>query len=155
MSWSLALSNGDFTLNGAQLGTVSGGNKLLQDMRCSVLEPMGTDDMHPDYGSLFDGGVLPDGTSAPSIIGSPAHTSGPAIGAELQRLATYYRNQQLNRAKSDQVTYNRVTLTPAEVLISLSVTNLVINQDSVAVAAALESASGQGITLAAALTNNP
>lgn len=147
MSWSLQLSGGDFAASGARLNTVTAANKLVQDLRCLVLERMGTDDMHQDFGSLIDGGILPDGTVVPSLIATSSFTAAAnAIQSEMQRLASAYRAQQLVRAKDDQTSYNRVTLTPAEVLLAISDITFTQQQDTLLTNVQLSTAAGTPIT---------
>ena len=63
MTWSLAVVNGDLSFAGpGGYATVSGQNKLIQDLKNWLLEPRGTDPIHPGYGCTLDGGMLPDGT---------------------------------------------------------------------------------------------
>lgn len=117
MTWSLRVSNGDLVLNGTRFETVSGENKLFQDLRCYLLERMGSDPLHRTYGSLLDGGVLPSGKIVPSPI---ARTDWRAvtleIESEIRRIAAEYQNRQLQRAKEDRLRYGRSTLTAGEIL---------------------------------------
>jgi hypothetical protein len=71
MSWSLRIQNGDLMLDGTNLGRATGSAKLIQDLRCAILEKMGTDDLHPEYGSLLDGGRDESGDVQPGYIGRP------------------------------------------------------------------------------------
>lgn len=120
MTWTLALQHGDLSLGPASLGTVTGSAKLLQDLRCFLLEQMGTDDLHPTFGSLIDGGVE-NGQYVPGVIGQ---THGPfataAVQSEIRRMVAGYQARQLARARSDQAIYGKATLSLGEVLVSLS-----------------------------------
>lgn len=119
MSWSLQLQNGDLTLNQASYGTVTGEAKLVQDLRCYILEEMGTDDMHPDYGAVLNGGTLSDGTTAPGFIGLVNDDfTQLQIESELQRIIQNYQNLQLARAKDDRLVYGKTSLTRNEILMS-------------------------------------
>jgi hypothetical protein len=120
MSWSLLITNGDLALSGNGMATVTGGAKLVQDMTCAILEPMGNDPMHPSYGSTIDGGIMPDGTYAPGIIGSPNNAAASAfVQAEINRIAKGYQAQQVARYQADVATYGKSTLTADEVLLSV------------------------------------
>lgn len=155
MSWSLQLQNGDLALSGASLATVTDTNKLTQDLRCALVEHMGDDDMHPTYGSLIDGGVTPSGQVIPSVIGmTDVQEVATTIQSEIQRIAAAYQAQQLNRAKDDQVTYNRVSLTPAEVLLSVSDISFIQETDSLLVTITLSTAAGEDITVALPILTN-
>jgi hypothetical protein len=120
MTWSLKLRNGDLALGAAQLGTVTGEEKLVQDLRAHILEHMGTDDMHPEFGSLIDGGTLPDGTVSPGIIGALNDDfASMEVASDIRRIVNDYQDRQLARAKDDRYTYGKVTINRGEVLLSL------------------------------------
>jgi hypothetical protein len=77
MTWSLGIQSGDLNLSSRQngMGIVTGAQKTFQDIRNEIYEPMGTDPIHAEYGSLIDGGITPDGHLVESPIGN-------IIGAE-------------------------------------------------------------------------
>ncbi len=121
MSWSLEISNGDFRVDAAHLGMVTRQHKLIQDFRCAILEKMGTDNVHPSFGSIIDGGRTPDGVEASSIIGeSDLDLVVLEIESELTRIARNIQRVQLARAKQDKITLGRATLDPHEVLVELA-----------------------------------
>src|ERR1051325_1057251 len=108
MSWSLQVSYGDFPVSGNSLGIVAGANKLGQDLRHWVLEKMGTDPLHLDYGSLIDGGRTSDGVEQESIIGHVNDRNARVlIESELRRIIQAYQRQQIARAKADRLVYNK------------------------------------------------
>lgn len=149
MSWSLQLQNGDFTLSGASLGTVVDAQKLTQDLRCALLQRMGTDDMHLTFGSLIDGGTTPTGQVVQSVIGlTNIQQVSSTVQSEIQRIAAAYQAQQLNRAKNDRTTYNRVSLTPGEVLLTLTGVNMVQETDALMVTVSIQTAQGESIDVA-------
>lgn len=116
MSWSLRITNGDLALSGTSLDTVTAEDKLSQDLRCWILEHIGNDDAHPDYGSALDGGVRRN-RNVPSLLG---RTDSAMVGleaeAEIRRIVLAYQQQQLSRAQSDRMTYGRATLSRGEVV---------------------------------------
>lgn len=141
MSWSLRLRNGDLALSGASYGTVTGEEKLVQDLRCALLERMGTDPSHPGFGSLIDGGRTPDGNYTPGVIGETrADLVLLAIESDIRRIAREHQARQLTRAKSDRLTYNKSTLGGREVLVN--VTKIAASQvnDSLNVTVTLQTA---------------
>lgn len=152
MSWSLQLQHGDFAVSSRALGTVTNFNKLTQDLRCALLQRMGTDPLHSDYGSLIDGGTLPDGTAVPSLITQTPQAVAASLQGELQRVAQYYQNQQLNRAKDDRITYNRVSLTPGEVLLSIADIEMSQIEDTLQVTITLQTATGDTVAVAFPVT---
>src|SRR4051812_37950439 len=106
MSWSLQLRNGDLALGGANLGIVTGSQKLTQDLRCAILEKMGTDELHPWYGSLLDGGMDAEGVVSPGYIGETDWELGALnVQAEIRRIAKQYQDAQAARLENDRLTY--------------------------------------------------
>lgn len=117
MSWSFNIEGGDLDFvskkNGASI--VTGRNKALQDIRAALLEPMGSDPMHPDYGSLLDGGRLPNGSIASPLIGQDrSHTF--QIEEEISRILRYLMDKQEQRTKADIQNYGRSTLSASETI---------------------------------------
>lgn len=139
MSWSLKLTHGDFELSNASLGTVTAENKLVQDFRCYLLERMGTDNLHPGFGSLIDGGIQPDGTEVESPIGeSDVQTVVLFLEKEIRRIGSDYQQRQLARAKSDKFTYSKVTLTAGEILVGIPSVTFTQTMDTLDVVVALQ-----------------
>lgn len=108
MTWSLNIRGGDINLAGQNgMDIVTGGDKLIQDLRCAFLEEMGTDPMHPDYGTLIDGGRLPDGTVVPSNFGEVINSTVIAkVEAEIRRVLEAYQRQQIRRLQEENERYN-------------------------------------------------
>lgn len=143
MSYSLQVSNGDLVFNGTSLATVQGTQKLVQDMTCGILEPMGTDDMHPTYGSVIDGGTLPDGTYQNGIIGELNNQyAANFVSSEINRVASNYQQAQAARNQDDLATYGKSTLTPDETLLSLGAVDITEVQNQMLVAVDLETGTG-------------
>lgn len=121
MTWSLKLHNGDLQLGGKGFEKVTDDNKLAQDLKCHILQKMGENDLHPRFGSLIDGGIDEDGKFKPSVIGTSDQELAMAmVRSELIRVLNNYQDSQLSRAKLDKTYYNKATLTPGEVLFSIS-----------------------------------
>jgi hypothetical protein len=119
MSWSLQLRGGDLVIGGATLGTVAGSEKLIQDLRCAILERMGTDEDHPWFGSLIDGGRL-NGVDQPSIIATDNWDMAIlAVESEIRRIVDQYQKSQIIRTEKDRTTYGKPTLLPGEVLMGI------------------------------------
>jgi hypothetical protein len=153
MSWSLQIINGDLSFNGASMNIVQGGEKLVQDLACCVLEPMGTDDMHPTFGSTIGGGINPDGTYNPGVIGGPNdNAAGTFVNGEITRIAVQYQAQQSARFAGDVATYGKGTITADEALLSLGSVNSTANQNVMIVQADLET--GTGSTAISLLINS-
>lgn len=119
MSWSLQLRNGDLTVDGARFGTTTNQAKLVQDLRCAILERMGTDEDHPWFGSLIDGGRL-NGVEQESIIATDDwNIAVLAVESEIRRIVGQYQSQQIVRSEQDRSVYGKPTLTPPEILMGL------------------------------------
>jgi hypothetical protein len=156
MSWSLQITNGDFAVRGSQLSVVTGAQKLVQDLRVTLLEKMGTDDLHLGFGSLIDGGTLPSGTVIPSIIGtSDPNLAAAAIRSDVKRICEDYQKRQVARVKDEKLKYNKSTLTPDEILVGVS--NIAITQttDSLFVTISLKTGAGTQTSLSVPVTNEP
>lgn len=148
MSWSLQLRNGDLALFGSQLGVVSREQKLVQDLRCALLEHMGNDSMHPEFGSLIDGGRKPDGTEVTGVLGEgDLDLVVMAVEAEILRVIRAYQAKQLARAKGDRMTYNKSTLSPAEVVLGVQTVDVSMNLDQLNITVGLISANNRHVTL--------
>lgn len=117
MTWSLKLHNGDLVIGGSGLDVAANEIKMVQDLRCQILEQMGHDPNHPEYGSLIDGGIAVDGTVYESIIADDDWEMAKLrIQSEIIRIVNDYQRRQLERAKLDKAQYGKQTLTPREII---------------------------------------
>lgn len=143
MSWSLQLRNSDLALGGTQLAQVTDFQKLVQDLRCALLEHRGSDDMHPTYGSIIDGGFDQNGIEVISLIGTNDFQYAiHLIESEIKRVAAYHQASQVQRSKNDRLTYGESTLTPSELLVSIKNINFAQAQDKLVVNVVLQTAAG-------------
>lgn len=155
MSWSLQLRNGDLTVGGARFGQVTGGQKLIQDLRCALLEHKGNDPDHPEWGSVLDGGV-DNGIEIPSLIGSTNwQYIVLAVQSEIRRVAAAHQNRQLARTKQDRYTYGESTLTPDELLVEVESVDCFQAQDTLLVQVTLKTGTGTTSTLNIPIPNTP
>ena len=153
MSWSLQLRHGDLVLGGTRLAQVTGHNKLIQDLRCAILEKMGTDDLHPNFGSIIDGGRQDDKV-IPSIIGEQnTEIIAIAVRAELERIGREHQQRQFGRAEDDRFVYGKATLTAEEVLDAIEGIDFTLIQDTMLVRIHLRTARGQTKILNIPLSN--
>ncbi len=132
MSWSLKIRNGDLAIDGGTYGTVTGPEKLVQDLRCWILEEQGNDVMHPDYGSLIQGGMSPSGVPVPSPLGNTFSAEDLLrIESEVRRVIMAYQAQQRDRISVDTVRYNgKNTMSPGEILLSIKNISIIQNIDT-------------------------
>lgn len=148
MTWSFAIQNGDLALSSSDYAIVSGEPKLIQDLTCFILERMGTDPNHPDYGSLLNGGIDGNGTVYPSYLGmnNDAIAQGRVQG-ELQRILLAYQNMQLARAKSDVALYGKTTFSRGEVLLSVDSFTMQATFDTLSVIIGITTGNDTSVTL--------
>ena len=155
MSWSFHVKNGDLNFAGpGGFATVTGQQKLVQDLKNWLLEPRGTDPFHPDYGSVLDGGVLPDGSDVDSTIGNLI--SGETllnIEAEVRRILNGYQQQQLERINRESVIYNgKNTFSSGEILAVVEDVQITQVGDVVLVRCVIRTGSGDAISFTQPLT---
>src|SRR4051812_13042423 len=156
MSWSLKIRNGDLVLFGTRFDTVTQENKLAQDFRCFILERMGSDDMHPWYGSLLDGGVQ-DGMEVLSVISTTDwNYASLEIESDIRRMAGIYQQMQVRRAKRDRTKWGKSTLTRGELLIGISGIRFTSTEDLLYVTISIVTGNGTeesfGLNMAPVLT---
>ena len=143
MSWSLQIANGDLSLGSSGLNTVTGSDKMVQDLSCALLEPMGNDPLHPTYGSLIDGGVDTAGNVNVGMIGQPNNDQNDTIiGAEIQRICRVYQANQIARNNADVAVYGKSTLTADEALLGVTGLNIQRAEDHVLITAVLQTGTG-------------
>lgn len=148
MSWSLQLRSGDLVVSGAHISQAAGISKLVQDLRCALLEPRGFDDLHPTYGSLIDGGIDEYGNYAASLIGSvDLELVALRVDSEIRRITSEHQLQQTNRASNDRIIYGESTLTNDELLRQVTNIQMTQAQDQLMVIVTLQTAPGQNITI--------
>jgi hypothetical protein len=151
VTWSLQVRHGDLTLGGAQLGVVTDEQKLVQDLSHWLLERLGSDPLHPEHGSLIDGGVQ-NGRVVNGVIGEDDWAFAEVlIESDIRRIVAEYQAQQLQRAKDDRLRYNKATLTAAEVVMNLDEVEMVRTLAQVTVTLFLSTAAGKSVTLDVAL----
>lgn len=151
MSYSLQLNGGDLTVGGpGGLGTVTGPQKLLQDLRKWILTSRGSNPTHPEYGSTLDGGIAVDGSSAPSSIGQRGSRERLAsIELELRRILQEYQAQQLARLQREAVDLRgKNTFAPGEILYDITDVKVIQYGDVALARITITTQSGQQVTLA-------
>lgn len=144
MSWSLRLKNGDLALDGRNIAQVNGAAKLVQDLKCAILEPRGHDVYHPSFGSIIDGGVDQNGVYSPSVIGEHDWAFvALRVESEIRRICSEYQQAQIIRDKDDRLRYGRSTLDLSEVLEAVTGVNILQSQDTMKVEVSIRTASGK------------
>lgn len=153
MTWSFRLQNGDLSTAGAQIAKTTGSEKLVQDFRCALLEQMGHDTLNPSWGSLIDGGQV-NGREVASLIGADESSLvATAIDVEIRRIAGVLQQRQIDRIKSERLTYNNVTLTASEILLGVQSIAYQQDQDVLSVGVTLQTGDNQSIDVVIPLTS--
>lgn len=122
MSKSLSLINGDLAVGaGRAFQTVSGREKLKQDLMLWVLEKVGTDPATPTYGNKLDGGQI-DNTIIPTFIGQIVNEQTiMAIQSEVVDLVQRYQSMQYEKMRQETIQYGGPnTLEAGEVIDRIS-----------------------------------
>lgn len=128
------MKNGDLALEGANLSIVSGTAKLVQDLRCAILEARGHDPFHPEFGSIIDGGVDTNGIYSPSMIGEMDWAFvALRVKSEINRICEAQQRVQIDRDRNDRSRYGSSTLDRSEVLKSVTSINISQTQDKMMV----------------------
>lgn len=119
MSKSLAIVNGDLAIGpGRKFESVSGRDKLLQDLKLWVLEKIGTDPATPGYGSRLDGGIE-DGTNVPSFIGRIAQDQTVMeIRSEIIDLIIRFQAMQYDSIRAETIRYGGHNTMSADQVVS-------------------------------------
>ena len=148
MSWSLQLRNGDLVSDGAQLAQVTNQNKLIQDLRCAILERRGTDDMHPRFGSLIDGGYDDQGNWVSSLIGEDEiNFVVTQVESDLRKIALEHQSRQAARAQDDRLVYGASTLNNPELLMEVRNVRFIQSQDKLMVTVSIRTGGNQDLDI--------
>lgn len=129
MTWSLALKNGDLSVDGEghSLAVVREEAKLIQDLKAALLHKRGSTYTSPGYGSILEGGTTPDGVKHSGFIGRTINEMLVLeVEEEIRRVLMAHQQSQVSRARSDESTYGRITLGRGEIL--LSVGEIIVKQ---------------------------
>lgn len=121
MSWSFEILNGDLNLSSRDggMGIVTGPKKTLQDLRLALSEPVGTDPMHMDFGTMLDGGKLSTGEVVSSLIGGN-FVSTASVEEEIRRVILDFSARQNERIKRDLNMMGRTTVPESEIIDKIS-----------------------------------
>lgn len=145
MSWSFKLRNGDLVAEGSHLATVRGESKLFQDLRLRLLEPIGTDNVHPEFGSSLED-LLGEDDLAYLFL---------EIENEISRAVQALQFQQLTRAKHDRYVLGRATLDPGEVIVNLTSVNITQAEDRLQVEVVVTTGSDEQLNITVPIDADP
>lgn len=153
MTWSLLLSNGDLTKGkGNSLSTVTGPEKVAQDLFARFLEPYGFDALNPTFGSFID---FPEG-SVVNINGREQvlpKDYRDLVLSEISRLIDDYITRQRIRVRYESNLYNgKTTLTDDEIIANYEVSSAQL-EDSLFVNIILTFGNGDNVNLEIPISN--
>lgn len=127
MTYSLMLSGGDLSTASSMLQTVSGTEKLEQDIRAWLTEAYQIDRFHPRYGSLMT-----------SYIGQPMNVDSVfAIQVEVARVLSNLQSYQKQMYQQDPTLYS-----PDELLDYVDDISTVFDQDRLRIGITFRTATG-------------
>lgn len=105
MTWSLYLRNGDIARGkGNSLATVTGANKVQQDLSHWLMAELGSNPFYRSYGSLLEeeeGKTIVIGDQVVSV----ADDKVTLVVSEINRIIEEYQKQQLARLRQEVITY--------------------------------------------------
>ena len=127
MTYSLMLSGGDLSTASSMLQTVSGTEKLKQDIHAWLTEAYQIDRFHPKYGSLMT-----------SHIGQPMNVDSVfAIQVEVARVLSNLQSYQKQMYQQDPTLYS-----PNELLDYVDDISTVFDQDRLRIGITFRTATG-------------
>ena len=127
MTYSLMLSGGDLSTASSMLQTVSGTEKLKQDIHAWLTEAYQIDRFHPKYGSLMT-----------SYIGQPMNVDSVfAIQVEVARVLSNLQSYQKQMYQQDPTLYS-----PDELLDYVDDVSTVFDQDRLRIGITFRTATG-------------
>lgn len=138
----LEVENGDLVLANGSFSTVTGPDKVSQDIEIAVLTPYGSDRFHPRYGSIFS-----------SYIGSPSNPSTATfIQAEMLRVIKNYMAVQLSKVKAAAQAGLASPFSQGELVASAGAINVQQQLDQFQVTASVNTTSGAQVNVSTTTT---
>ena len=138
----LMLRGGDFVLSGRDFAEVTGPQKVAQDLRCALAEPMATDRFHPGWGSTLDQFIA-------SIANENTRTN---VEAEINRVISNYAAVQRDKVEADIFSDAESRFSTDEILRQVRSVDVQIHQDSISATITIQTASGDTLVLNEAIS---
>lgn len=134
----LALSGGDLVINASHgYQTLTGPPKIRQDLALALIEPLGDDPYHPNWGSLLN-----------KYIGQPLTGDLELlVEQEARRIVTQYMNTQSQAISTSQTNGTPIGYTTSDVVVGITSINGIINYDTIQLTISLVTAAGQGVDI--------
>lgn len=138
----LAVENGDLVLANGSFSTLTGPDKVSQDIEIAVLTPYGSDRFHPRYGSIFG-----------AYIGTPSNSSTSSlIQTEMLRIIQNYMAVQLSKVKAAAQAGLASPFAQGELVQSAGAINVQQQLDMFQVTASVNTASGEQVNVSTTTT---
>lgn len=116
MTYSLKVTNGDLARSGSQLDIVYGTEKLQQDLLLWLIIRLGSNQMHPNFGSILE-----------SYIGSLINSNTQAdVYNEIMRVLANYQAVQMASFNANPQIFSL-----SELLVSVDSVNVSVSYDTV------------------------
>lgn len=132
MSISLKVVNGDISVRAGRIETVSGADKLKQDLTLWLTERYQDDRFHRGYGSVLDnyiGGVITNDTTT-------------RVRSETLRVLSNYQQLQIQNFRE-----NPTKFSPQELLQSVNGVDVTVSYDKVVVIIRITTSAGVPVTV--------
>jgi phage baseplate assembly protein W len=140
MSKSLSIASGDLSVTGRHYDTVSGKDKLMQDLRCALIEQVGDDPATPNFGSQFESDTYL-GQNYTEMLAEEARV-------EVMSILQNYQVAQLTKIQTETITYNgKNTLSEGEVIDSIDSVDSVFSGDTLVIRVQLTTIAGDQVKI--------
>lgn len=138
----LAVIDGDLVLSGNSFLTVSGSEKIRQDLTFAVQEEYGSDPFHPHWGSILD-----------RFVGQPITASLQAqVRNEVQRILNNYIAIQADMVNSAVTAGTSSLLDTSDVVQAVQNIDVQLSNDKIVVTATLTTMAGDSVTVTRTVT---
>lgn len=140
MSKSLSIATGDLSVTGRHYDTVTGKDKLIQDLRCALIEQVGTDPATPEFGSQFE---------TDDYLGQVfSETLADQARIDVMTIIQSYQQAQLTKIQQETVQYNgKNTFDADEVIETIDSIDSVFSGDTLVIRVLLTTIGGTEVKI--------
>lgn len=136
----LKIEQGDLVLSGGAYAEVTGAQKVAQDLRLALVEPLGTDRFHPGWGSRLS-----------DFIGHPLTEAVRFdVQQEAARVVGNYVSVQRDKIQADVAADRKSRYLTADILTAVDSVQATSVQDVVQVQVRVRTGAGQSVSVTAA-----
>lgn len=141
---SFRVREGDLVVTAGTAETVSGSDKLIQDLTLWLQEPIGTGFTTPRFGSIL-----------PSLIGrGDPEAVVMEVQSEVQRVLSLYQTYQFEKIKAAKMNGRLYTFSRREILNRIYAVKAVAVGNAVHVQARIQTGAGDDIDVPLSITSN-